>query len=121
MLANNVKIIDFGISKNIKTQGLCKTELGTHGFSAPEIFDNNREDNVYDGFQADMYSIGMLSSWIFDIDIEVPKQIPELLQMSKLIPSEHNATIKNQVSLCLSHDPSSRPTIEIFLSTINQI
>lgn len=51
-----VKIIDFGISRTVKRNQSCDTEiLGTHGFTAPEQFGFHQT-----GPKADIYSMGVL-------------------------------------------------------------
>lgn len=51
-----VKIIDFGISRTVKRNQTCDTEiLGTQGFTAPEQFGFHQT-----GPKADIYSVGVL-------------------------------------------------------------
>lgn len=51
-----VKIIDFGISRTVKRNQSCDTEiLGTQGFTAPEQFGFHQT-----GPKADIYSVGVL-------------------------------------------------------------
>ena len=51
-----VKIIDFGISRTVKRNQSCDTEiLGTQGFTAPEQFGFHQT-----GPKADIYSMGVL-------------------------------------------------------------
>lgn len=55
-----LKLIDFGLANRLNDNSSdikeLKTLAGTPQFQAPEIF----EKNVYDGKQADMFSLGVI-------------------------------------------------------------
>lgn len=53
---NEVKICDFGISKQIKEGEILKEICGTPAYIAPEVI----EGNGYQGFSADLWSLGIL-------------------------------------------------------------
>uniref|UniRef100_A0A914Y251 Protein kinase domain-containing protein n=1 Tax=Panagrolaimus superbus TaxID=310955 RepID=A0A914Y251_9BILA len=59
-----VKIADFGLAKAVKfdvfleSLALMSAQIGYLGYCAPEVY--NRTNNGYDGFKADMYSLGIV-------------------------------------------------------------
>ena len=64
------KIADFGLSKFIEEYSASHTKnIGTHGYSAPEVLNGKRYD-----IKADIYSLGMIGLEIFDTSNNEPKK-----------------------------------------------
>lgn len=57
----NLKLADFGCSEDLtKSYGFSNSKKGTRHYVAPEILElDPSEDEYYDAFQADMYSVGV--------------------------------------------------------------
>lgn len=55
----NLKVCDFGFSNQVQTGGLCKENLGTEAYKAPELLNLAREED-YDGEKVDIFNCGVM-------------------------------------------------------------
>jgi len=56
---NILKLCDFGFSKDFDFDSNCNTHLGTCHYIAPEICEDVSQNQTYDGYKADVWSLGV--------------------------------------------------------------
>jgi len=103
-----IKILDFGLAKNL-SENLEQIKVeGTPGFMAPEIF---KKDNIITS-SVDIYALGCVAYWmlttknVFDIDLNIPIAINKSnLKLDNPIPADLDQLIRN----CLAKEPENRP------------
>lgn len=95
---SNVKLADFGYSKDEDVQSLAKTRLGTPEYTAPEIFKlPQAEGKNYDAKAADIWSCGVT---LFEMvtgslpfnrpeDIQKKHSVRSALTMERLLKGEY--------------------------------
>ncbi|PRP78615.1 SH2 domain-containing protein [Planoprotostelium fungivorum] len=102
----DVKLCDFGLSKNIDTSD--EYVLGTPQYAAPELpTDSN--------FPVDVYSMGIIMwelchrkrAWK---DVSAGYLIAEKVIAGERPPMEEGCKLESQIQACWSADPSLRPT-----------
>lgn len=132
---NNVKLIDFGISKVAsKTQTFTKSSVGTTCYMAPENFDVNIDadpDNdkpIAISGKTDMWAVGAMTSELFSGGIipwsnkcKSPQAIEIALVKQKPfpIPKEvKNETAIKIIKACTELDPAERANAENVMEII---
>lgn len=100
---NDVKIIDFGISRTTKANQSCDTQiLGTQGYTAPEQFGFHQTNE-----RADIYSVGVLINYMKTMSL----------------PSENlvSGGLSEIVLKCTQIDESNRyRNIEVLMSALHK-
>jgi serine/threonine protein kinase len=120
-----VKIADFGISKRaIDDETDLRTQIGTQGYMAPEIFDlvdNSKEDSSYTS-AVDLWSLGCLLYYL--LTKETPFSVYELQTYARgHTEFPHNSLITRKVSFpgrsfiksLLAPFPQDRPKASVGL------
>ena len=109
-LNNNIKICDFGVSKNYKKNEKLNDQCGTPAYIAPEILNNN---NGYYGPPVDIWSSGVVLYAM--LSGNVPFKANNLNDLHKLIISGKYNYIKdisndatNLINQILEVDPNKR-------------
>jgi eukaryotic-like serine/threonine-protein kinase len=103
-----IKVLDFGLAKNL-TEGNQSIKIeGTPGFMAPEARkkDNNITNSV------DIYALGCVAYWmlttknVFGLNLDIPlKSNKSNLSLDNPIPADLDQLIRE----CLSEEPDNRP------------
>lgn len=103
---SGVKICDFGVSKIIQRRQIIKEQCGTPAYIAPEII----TDEGYEGFFADMWSLGVLLYCM--LERTVPFKAMNMEDLHKLIklgefdyPVEISAEAKDLINGLLRINP----------------
>jgi 5'-AMP-activated protein kinase catalytic alpha subunit len=116
-LMNNIKICDFGVSRQIKKGEIIKHQCGTPAYIAPEILRNEG----YEGFGVDVWSAGVVLYAM--LSGTVPFKANNMNELHELIMGGSFSMIKDiseeAVSLLngmLEVDPGKRLTVEQVLS-----
>lgn len=110
---NIIKILDFGLARSSGKDALTHSVIGTLGYMAPELW---KRSNISFDQSIDVYAFGVV---VFDLfSIEKPDELYEhppvpvrsstISELAKVLPADLVGTL----SSCLSHDRSSRPTME---------
>lgn len=98
-----IKIIDFGAST--MDVDYCNTFIGTEGFMAPEILENNYNNSV------DIYSLGSTLYWMYEkkiaIDASQFRNPKYEVQYAQTTPDK----IRKLIGLMMGVSPESRPSI----------
>lgn len=108
----NVKIADFGVSKQVKPNEVMFEQSGTPAYIAPEII----KDKGYKGFKADMWSAGVvLFAMLYGT---VPFKANNMKDLHKQIidarynlKDEISSQAKDLIKALLNPDPNTRLTI----------
>ncbi|KDN37265.1 Pkinase-domain-containing protein [Tilletiaria anomala UBC 951] len=113
----NVKLGDFGFTREFEERRLMDTFCGTTGYAAPEMLAGKK----YLGKQVDLWSLGIILYALLcgalpfdDDDEEVMKG--KILQGEFEIPSGLSEEATNLITSILVKNPSSRPSIPEILS-----
>ena len=108
----NVKIADFGVSKQVKAGEVMYEQSGTPAYIAPEII----KDKGYKGFKADLWSAGVvLFAMLYGT---VPFKANNMKDLHKqIIDARYNlkdeitSEAKDLIKSLLNPDPNTRYTI----------
>ncbi|CAN1297792.1 Mitogen-activated protein kinase kinase 7 [Linum perenne] len=115
-----VKIADFGVSKKLPSRlSRCNSYVGTTAYLSPERFDMGSTGGSYDGFAADVWSLGLVFLELFLGRYPLLEQgqkpdWPTLMlavctgEMPPKLPEEASEEFKNFIGCCLHKDPSKR-------------
>ncbi|CBQ69506.1 related to ser/thr protein kinases [Sporisorium reilianum SRZ2] len=113
----NVKLGDFGFTREFERNRLMDTFCGTTGYASPEMLAGKR----YTGEEVDIWSLGVIlyallcGALPFDDDDEaVMKQ--KILQGDFEIPDCLSEEAQNLIASILQQDPTKRPSIQAILS-----
>ncbi|CDW95763.1 hypothetical protein [Sporisorium scitamineum] len=113
----NVKLGDFGFTREFERNRLMDTFCGTTGYASPEMLAGRR----YTGEEVDIWSLGVIlyallcGALPFDDDDEaVMKQ--KILQGDFEIPDCLSEEAQSLIASILQQDPSKRPSIHSILS-----
>jgi eukaryotic-like serine/threonine-protein kinase len=103
-----IKILDFGLAKNLSENIKPMKVEGTPGFMAPESLDKNAKINN----SVDIYALGCVAYWmlttknVFGINLELPiASNNSNLNLSNPIPADLDQLIRK----CLAKEPTDRP------------
>ena len=115
-LNNNIKLCDFGVSKQIHKGMLLKDKCGTPAYIAPEILSSN-DDNGYEGPPVDMWSSGVVLYAM--LSGTVPFKPANLHELNKIMMKGEYPPIQDiskeathLISGLLELDPKKRFTID---------
>ena len=100
---------------------LLKTKFGTFAYLAPEVI----EQDLYDGYKADMWSFGVTLyvmttgklPWVHE---NVTLQAQEILNVNYTIPNSVPEKYRKIISMLLQKDPLLRPDAETLLRMLDQ-
>eukprot|EP00249_Psilotum_nudum_P017688 c26442_g1_i1 orf=1031-2116(-) len=122
-----VKIADFGVSTVLaSTLAPCNSFVGTCAYMSPERFDPESHGGKYDGYAADIWSLGLslLECAIGHFPLLSPGQKADWPTLMVAIcygeppspPINASPEFKSFIKDCLQKDPSRRPTASQLLS-----
>ncbi|PWN53693.1 Pkinase-domain-containing protein [Violaceomyces palustris] len=113
----NVKLGDFGFTREFEGKKLMETYCGTTGYAAPEMLAGKR----YTGEEVDIWSLGVILYALLcgalpfdDDDDDVMKA--KILKGDYEIPDVLSEEAKDLISSILQQDPLQRPTIKSILA-----
>lgn len=113
---NNIKLADFGFTRECESKRLLETICGSTGYSAPEMLRGNK----YSGLEIDIWSLGVILYTLlcgvlpFDDDDENEmrnKIIKGEYEMEEFLSDEAQDLIRSILQL----EPSERPTLKQIL------
>jgi len=115
-----IKIFDFGLAKN--TAGMASTLgfIGTHGFSAPELYANNPTFTT----SVDVYAFGATALFLGmgglprELTHAYDKPVPN--HMFKSFPFGISSEIADLLQATLAHDPKNRPSMRTIKETLEK-
>ncbi|KAI1273132.1 kinase-like protein [Xylaria sp. FL0933] len=119
-----VKIADFGVSKQFMDEGTnLQTQVGTHGYMAPEVCDLGSEGNGY-SVSVDIWAIGIIAIELLSRQhpLPTPYDLVDFVRGRKLLltDTEQGAFLseacRSFVRGLLNADPVTRPTAKMALS-----
>ncbi|KAG6548957.1 hypothetical protein Mapa_009725 [Marchantia paleacea] len=121
-----VKIADFGVSTVLAhTMAQCNSFVGTCAYMSPERFNPDGNSGNYDGYSADIWSLGLtlLECFIGRFPCLKPGERPDWPTLMCAIclgdpptaPPEATPNFRNFIRLCLQKEPLRRPTAEQLL------
>jgi serine/threonine protein kinase len=121
MMRAKIKIIDFGCSIVIPSQGgFCFTAAGTPGYMAPFLLEEyyrnaKREGLVGYGKEVDIWSLGCLCYELLMGKVpfnskEIPNLINQMNEGTYTLPPNSSAEIRDFLSKMLKHDGKARAT-----------
>lgn len=113
----NVKLGDFGFTREYEANKLMDTFCGTTGYAAPEMLAAKR----YTGEQVDIWSLGIIlyallcGALPFDDDDETIMK-SKILKGEFEIPDVLSPEAQDLIQLILQRDPAKRPSIKAILA-----
>ncbi|SPO29045.1 related to ser/thr protein kinases [Ustilago trichophora] len=113
----NVKLGDFGFTREFERKRLMETFCGTTGYASPEMLAGKK----YTGEQVDIWSLGVIlyallcGALPFDDDDESVMK-DKILRGQFEIPDSLSEEAQDLVTSILQHDPSKRPSIQAILA-----
>ncbi|MGE4407368.1 serine/threonine protein kinase [Marinobacter sp.] len=108
-----IKIFDFGLAKNTSGEASTMGFIGTHGFSAPELYD----DNPVFTTSVDVYAFGATALFLGTGGL--PREVAQSYSNpvpDYLFTSFHfgiSGEIARLLQATLSHSPADRPTMRV--------
>ena len=111
-----IKLGDFGISKNLKTLGLASTFIGSTYYLAPEIID----DENY-SFEADIWALGVTFYEFMNLQKPFRAKYPAVyfeIQKKEVeeINNIYSTDFRNLIYEMLNKDPKKRPKADDILN-----
>ncbi|PWN90543.1 Pkinase-domain-containing protein [Acaromyces ingoldii] len=113
----NVKLGDFGFTREFEGKKLMETFCGTTGYAAPEMLAGKK----YTGEEVDIWSLGVILYALLcgalpfdDDDDDVMKS--KILKGDYELPEQLSEEARDLVSKILQQEPSARPSIKSILS-----
>jgi serine/threonine protein kinase len=108
-----IKIIDFGFSREVPKEGLVKTQCGTPTYMAPEILSGK----PYDPKKSDIWSLGitlfMLATGKKPFEHQNMAQLIKLITSGEYsLPESIDPGIKDLIKALLNPDPDKRIALE---------
>ncbi|KAI1351473.1 kinase-like protein [Xylaria sp. FL0043] len=119
-----VKIADFGVSKQFMDGGTnLQTQVGTHGYMAPEVCDLGSEGNGY-SVSVDIWAIGIIAIELLSRQhpLPTPYDLVDFVRGRKLLLTDTEQGVflseacRSFVRGLLNADPVTRPTANMALS-----
>lgn len=103
-----IKVLDFGLAKNLSEDPKSIKVEGTPGFMAPEAY--KKDKNI--SSSVDIYALGCVAYWmlttknVFGIDLDIPiASNKSNVELDNPIPADLDQLIR----LCLAREPDNRP------------
>lgn len=113
---NVVKVIDFGIAREFKTDsGSDTTYMGTRGYAAPEQYGTSQTDE-----RTDIYSLGVTMYHL--LTGKSPNEPPYELKPLRTVSKAFSEGIEFIVGKCVQNDPANRyQNVDELLYDLNNI
>ncbi|WCJ42132.1 Mitogen-activated protein kinase kinase 9 [Euphorbia peplus] len=122
-----VKIADFGVSKIMcRTLDACNSYVGTCAYMSPERFDPDTYGGNYDGYAADIWSLGLtlMELYLGHFPLLTPGQRPDWATLMCAIcfgdppsvPENSSEEFRSFVECCLQKESDKRWTAAQLLS-----
>ncbi|XP_065850378.1 mitogen-activated protein kinase kinase 9-like [Euphorbia lathyris] len=122
-----VKIADFGVSKiMMRTLDACNSYVGTCAYMSPERFDPDTYGGSYDGYAADIWSLGLtlMELYLGHFPLLTPGQRPDWATLMCAIcfgdppslPENSSEEFRSFVGCCLQKESDKRWTAAQLLS-----
>ncbi|GLJ12298.1 hypothetical protein SUGI_0188240 [Cryptomeria japonica] len=123
-----VKIADFGVSRSVSESidVRCSSYVGTCAYMSPERFDPESYGGSYNGYAADMWSLGLtfLECYVGYFPFVGPGEHPDWATLMCAIcfgeppsaPSSASAEFQNFIACCLQKNPKKRWTASQLLT-----
>ena len=113
---NQIKLGDFGLSKNLKTFGLASSFVGSTYYLAPEIIDG---DNY--SFEADIWALGVTFYELMNLKKPFRGNYPLIYleiknKQVEEINNSYSTEFKNLIYQMLSKEPNKRPKADDILN-----
>lgn len=114
---NNIKLIDFGFSKEPDPDNLMKTRCGTMVYTAPECFTSEK----YNGMLSDIWSLGVVLYSLVTGDYPWtrsvgPALMKEIMAAELYIPPRVTEDCADLIRKILNKDPKKRPSLQEILA-----
>lgn len=115
----NIKIIDFGFSKQSNFEDLSQTFCGSEGYASPEMV----SQKSYNVFQADIFALGVVL--FISLNGKMPYDVKccpriRLAQAAQIYEFRENCQLSQDcldvIYGCMKPNPDSRPTTNEILS-----
>lgn len=115
---NNVKLADFGLTKEKQTGKMMQTMCGTMYYTAPEVLLHRQ----YDGRKADIWSVGVITSllvhgslpWRSEDDVGI---LRDICSADVTLAEDLPEMIHSFIMACLQLNPNKRATTQDLLKT----
>lgn len=113
----NVKLTDFGFTKECATTTQLETICGTTVYMAPEMI----EQKPYDGFKIDIWSLGIIlytmihGTMPFDEDDEIQTKWKIVNEEPRLVNNLASTEASDLIKMLLNKKPLLRPCLETVL------
>jgi serine/threonine protein kinase len=108
--SNVIKILDFGLARQIGKDDKTRNLAGTLGYMAPELTGTR---TISFTPSIDVYAFGITAIMLLN-DSEACRIAGKApgLETQELIPLFRDATLAHVVARCVSHNPTSRPSMQ---------
>ncbi len=117
-LEGNVKLADFGVSRELLQQEMCRSMVGTPLFMAPEVLNGEHYTSI-----ADVWSYGICVLEV--VNGVIPRHGMPVRELMKAVIDQPAPTVANPaiwsadlpsfVKMCLQKDPKQRAPTEQLL------
>ena len=110
---NNLRIIDFGLSRrNVEDGDVCTTVCGSPAYAAPEVIRGTGYSNLVDVWSAGIILYGMVVGSLPFYDQNLSKQLQMVLTQEVEYPPTMTPMLVGLMERILERDPAQRITIE---------
>lgn len=122
----NVKIIDFGLARDIDGGGKTLSEIGTAGFMAPELFIANKHGVIEFGREIDIFAFA--ASLFLLAEGSIPKDArkrPPILPCASFdfafLKLPIDPDLRLLLNKCLETDPKKRPDATEIIASFRRV
>lgn len=117
---NVIKIFDFGLAKNTAGEASTLGFIGTHGFSAPELY----ADSPVFTKSVDIYAFGITALYLglgtLPREVLQSYNMPVPDNLFRLFPFEISPEIADLLQATVSYDPAQRPSMRLIRDVLEK-
>lgn len=110
--SNNIRIIDFGLSKSFSNyQPMLETCCGSPAYAAPEMILGRKYDSAVDVWSIGILLFGMCVGYLPFNETNISRQLQQIITVDPVFPTHLSPALTDLLKKMLTKDPLQRITI----------